>query len=87
MNMTLDLPQVKKKQKQNSSTVSISTDEVIVTIKQLTQLIGQLIATAIQVLPAPLQCRPVQRQQILDFSKEETYDCLVTLTEEVKGRP
>lgn len=87
MNMTLDLPRVKKKTKQNSSTVSISTDEVIVTIKQLTQLIGQLIATAIQVLPAPLQYRAVQRQQILDFSKEENYDCLVTLTEEVKGRP
>ena len=80
-------PSSEKKTKQNSSTVSISTDEVIVTIKQLTQLIGQLIATAIQVLPALLQYRPVQRQQILDFSKEETYDCLVTLTEEVKGRP
>ena len=67
----------------NSSAVSISTEEI--TIRELTHLVGRLTATTISVLPAPLQYRAMQRQQILGFSTEKNYDSLITLTEEMKG--
>ena len=83
VNMTLGLPQKKKEQivQQCQSPLRRSS----VTIRELNQLIGRLTATVSAVLPAPLQYRIMQRQQILGLSTEENNDSLITLTEEVKG--
>ena len=76
VNMTLGLPQEKKDQivQQCQSPLRRSS----VTIRELAQPIGRLTATAIAVLPAPLQYRAMQRQQILGLSTEEN-------TEESRG--
>ena len=55
-----------------------------VSIRDLMKLIGRLSSSAIAVLPAPLQYRAIQRQQIQELASSQNYDSLVTLTEEVK---
>ena len=54
------------------------------TLKEITHVIGSLESTAVAVLPASLQYRGVQRQQVLEFSMERDYNSQIELTEEVK---
>ena len=49
------------------------------------QLIGRLASTAIAVLPAPLQYRPMQCQQILELSVAGNYSSEIKLSDEVKA--
>ena len=83
VNMTLGLTQEEKDQivQQCQS----PRRRLSVTIRELTHLVGRLTATTISVLPAPLQYRARQRQQILGLSTEKNHDSLITLTEEMKG--
>ena len=83
MNMTLGLTQEEKDQIVQQCQSPLR--RLSVTIRELTHLVGRLTATTISVLPAPLQYRAMQRQQILGFSTEKNYDSLITLTEEMKG--
>ena len=55
-----------------------------VSIRELTQLIGRLTSTAIAVLPATLQYRVMQRQQILELSAAGNYSSEIKLSDEVK---
>ena len=43
----------------------------LVTIRELSHVISRLASTAITVLPAPLQYKAMQRQQIMEFSIEK----------------
>ena len=83
VNMTLGLTQEEKDQIVQQCQSPLR--RLSVTIRELTHLVGRLTATTISVLPAPLQYRAMQRQQILGFSTEKNYDSLITLTEEMKG--
>ena len=55
-----------------------------VTVRELTQLVGRLSSAAIAVLPAPLQYRAMQRQQILELSHQQDYDTPIILSKEVR---
>ena len=55
-----------------------------VSIRELTQLTGRLASTTIAVLPAPLQYRAMQRQQILELSVAGNYSSEIKLSDEVK---
>ena len=55
-----------------------------VSIRELTQLIGRLASTAIAVLPAPLQYRAMQHQQILELSVAGYYTPEIKSSGEVK---
>ena len=83
VNMTLGLTQEEKDQIVQQCQSPLR--RLSVTIRELTHLVGRLTATTISVLPAPLQYRARQRQQILGLSTEKNHDSLITLTEEMKG--
>ena len=51
---------------------------------ELTQFIGRLASAAFAVLPAPLQYRAMQHQQILELSAAGNYSSLIKLSDEVK---
>ena len=55
-----------------------------VSLRQMTQLIGRLSSTAIAVLPAPLQYRSLQRQQILELAEKKSFSARVVLSKEVR---
>ena len=55
-----------------------------VSLRQMTQLIGRLSSTAIAALPAPLQYRSLQRQQILELAEKKSYSAGVVLSKEVR---
>ena len=55
-----------------------------VTVRELTQLVGRLSSAAIAVLPAPLQYRAMQRQQILELSHQQDYDTPIVLSKVVR---
>ena len=79
---TVTLPQEKKDQivKQCQDLLRKSS----VSLRELTQHIGRLPSTAIAVLPAPLQYRAMQRQQILELSVAGNYSSEIKLSDEVK---
>lgn len=83
MNLKLSLPQEKvdKIISQCKSLLSVPK----VSVRELMKLIGRLSSTAIAVLPAPLQYRAMQRQQIQELSSSRNYDSLIILTKEVKN--
>lgn len=60
-------------------------ESIICAKRELMKLIGRLSSTAIAVLPAPLQYRAMQRQQIQELSFSRNYDSLIILTKEVKN--
>ena len=82
IDMNVTLPQEKKDQivKQCQDLLRKSS----VSLQELTQLIGRLASTAIAVLPAPLQYRAMQRQQILELSVAGNYSSEIKLSDEVK---
>ena len=82
IDMTVTLPQEKKDQivKQCQDLLRKSS----VSLRELTQLIGRLASTAIAVLPAPLQYRAMQCQQILELSVAGNYSSEIKLSDEVK---
>ena len=55
-----------------------------VSLRQMTQLTGRLSSTAIAALPAPLQYRSLQRQQILELAEKKSYSAGVVLSKEVR---
>ena len=57
----------------DSKTVSRSSEEVISSTKGADSTYWRLASTAIAVLPAPLQYRAMQRQQILELSVAGNY--------------
>ena len=63
--MTITLPQEKKDQIEKQCQDFLRRSSV--SIRELTQLNGRLASTAIAVLPASLQYRAMQQQQILEF--------------------
>ena len=82
IDMTITLPQEKKDQIvkqcqefQRKSSVSIG---------EFTQLIRRLASTAIAVLPAPLQYRAMQLQQILELYVAGNYSSKIKLSNEGK---
>ena len=83
IDMTVTLPQEKKDQivKQGQDLLRKSS----VSPRELTQLIGRLASTAIAVLPAALQYRAMQRQQILELSVAGNYSSEIKLSDEVKA--
>ena len=83
LEMTLQLPQEKKNQIVTQCQGLLEKSNV--TIRELTRLVGRLSSTAVAILPAPLQYRAIQRQQIAELANKKNYNSLVTLTEEVKG--
>ena len=82
INMKLSLPQEKVEGIISQCQMMLSAEKV--SIRDLMKLIGRLSSSAIAVLPAPLQYRAIQRQQIQELASSQNYDSLVTLTEEVK---
>ena len=80
--LTITLPQEKKDQivKQCRDLLWKSS----VSIRELTELIGGLASTAIAILPAPLQYRAMQRQQILELSATRNFSSEIKLSDEVK---
>jgi len=56
-----------------------------VSIRELTSLVGRLSSTAIAVLPAPLQYRYLQRNQIQALSKSQNFDSIIPLSPQAKG--
>lgn len=54
------------------------------TLRELYSLVGRLSSTAIAVLPAPLQYRALQRQQIQELGKGKHFESLLTLSQGVK---
>ena len=82
IDMAITLPQEKKDQivKRCQDLFRKSS----VSIWELTQLIGRLTSTAIAVLPAPLQYRVMQRQQILELPAAGNYSSEIKLSDEVK---
>ena len=80
--MKLSLPQEKVEGIISQCQMMLSAENV--SIRDLMKLIGRLSSSAIAVLPAPLQYRAIQRQQIQELASSQNYDSLVTLTEEVK---
>lgn len=48
------------------------------------KVVGRLSSSAIAVLPAPLQYRAIQRQQILELSSKQNYEALLTLSQEAR---
>ena len=55
-----------------------------VSLRELAKLVGRLSASMMAILPAPLQYRGLQRQQIFELKNQGSYDHRVTLTEEAK---
>ena len=55
-----------------------------VTLRELTSLIGRLTSSAIAVLPAPLQYRTIQRQQIWELNSGKDFESLISLNKEVR---
>ena len=53
-----------------------------VSLRQMTQLISRLSSEAIAVLPAPLQYRSLQRQQILELAEKKSFSAQVVLSKE-----
>jgi len=49
------------------------------------KLVGRLSSAAIAVLPAPLQCRALQWQQIQEISRSQNLEKIIVLSEEAKG--
>ena len=82
INMKLSLPQEKVEGIISQCQMMLSAEKV--SIRDLMKLSGRLSSSAIAVLPAPLQYRAIQRQQIQELASSQNYDSLVTLTEEVK---
>ena len=66
IDMTITLPQEKKDQIEKQCQDFLRRSSV--SIRELTQLNGRLASTAIAVLPASLQYRAMQHQQILELS-------------------
>lgn len=54
-------------------------------VREITQMIGELSYSAVAVLPAPLHCRSLQRQQILKLSMQKIYqEDKKDITKEIK---
>ena len=70
IDMAITLPQQKKDQTEKQRQDLLR--KASVSVRELTQLIGRLVSTAISVLPAPLQYRAMQCQQILELSVRGT---------------
>ena len=66
IDMAITLPQQKKDQTEKQCQDLLRKSSV--SVRELTQFIGRLVSTAIAVLPAPLQYRAMQCQQILELS-------------------
>ena len=81
--MTISLPLQKKEQ------IILQCKNILnqsdVSLRQLTQLIDRLSSTAIAILPAPLQYRASQRQQILELAEKQNFHARVVLSEEVRA--
>ena len=81
--MTISLPLQKKEQ------IILQCKDILnqsdVSLRQLTQLIGRLSSTAIAILPAPLQYRALQRQQILELAEKQNFHARIVLSEEVRA--
>ena len=82
IDMTITFPQEKKDQIVKPCQDLLRKSSV--SIQELIQLIGRLGSTTIAVLPAPLQYRAMQRQQILELSVAENYSSEIKLSDEVK---
>ena len=54
-------------------------------LKAVNSLIGRLSSTAIAILPAPLQYRALQRQQILELAEKQNFHARIVLSEEVRA--
>ena len=81
--MTLSLPMEKKDKiiKQCKSLI----EKQFVSVRELTQIIGRLSSSAIAVLPAPLQYRGMQRQQIRELSSRGSFDTMIKLSIQAKS--
>ena len=55
-------------------------DKEKVSVREVTQLIGLLSSTALAVLPAPLQYRYLQNQQIEEMRESHCYERMITLS-------
>ena len=81
--MTISLPLQKKEQ------IILQCKNILnhsgVSLRQLTQLIGRLLSTAIAILPAPLQYRALQCQQILELAEKQNFHARIVLSGEVRA--
>ena len=70
---------------EDCATVSSFTGKSSASIRELSQVIGCLPSTAIAVLPAHMQYRAMQRQQILELQETGDYNSKITLSTERKA--
>ena len=82
MSLKLSLPMEKVEQIIAQCETLLAAERV--TIRDVTRLVGRLSSAAIAVLPAPLQYRATQRQQILELSSQKNYESFIKLSPEVK---
>jgi len=80
--MMLSLPK-EKVIRMKTQCVSLLEKEKV-SLREVTQLVGRLSSAAIAILPAPLQYRGIQRQQILGLNLKGSYESLVTLDKEAR---
>ena len=80
--MTLSLPEEKVIARRKQCSEMLEREKV--PLRELSKLVGRLSASMLAILPAPLQYRGLQRQQIFELKEQGSYDHLVELTVEVK---
>ena len=82
-NMTLSLPQEKVEKIKNQCKEFLK--ESLVTARELSKLIGRLSSTALAVLPAPLQYRTLQHEQIQGMISKSSLEGQLSLSKQVRG--
>ena len=56
-----------------------------VSLREISSLIGSMSSSAVAVLPAPLQYRSVQRQQIFELKKQRSFNSMIQLNAEARA--
>ena len=82
INMTLSLP--KEKVTKIRSQCQELLQKPVLKLRELASLIGRLSSSAIAILPAPLQYRSLQRQQILGLNSGHNFESYVNLNQDMK---
>lgn len=82
LNLKLSLPPEKMEKIISQCQAMLESSQV--SIRDLTKLLGLLSSSAVAVLPAPLQYRAIQSQQIKELSRHKNFDSKISLSEEAK---